>query len=121
MRRHNRAFAPLAPTGKQMMIKLSVMYPYRPDAQFNHAYYRDVHMPLLKARMGDHCKSYSVDEGVSGVAPGTPPVYIAMCHVYCDSVESLMAGIGPHAAELAADIVNFTNVTPVQQISEVRV
>jgi len=32
-----------------------------------------------------------------------------------------MAGIGPHAAELEADIVNFTNVTPVQQISEVLV
>lgn len=104
-----------------MMIKLSVMYPYRPDAHFDYAYYRDVHMALLKERMGDYCKSYSIDEGVSGVAPGTPPAFIAMCHVYCDSVEALMTGIGPHAAELAADVVNFTNVTPVQQISKVLV
>lgn len=103
------------------MIKLSVMYPYHPDARFDYAYYRDVHMRLLKDRMGDYCKSYSIDQGVSGGAPGTPPVYIAMCHVYCDSVEALMTGIGPHLDELAADIVNFSNVTPVQQISDVLV
>jgi uncharacterized protein (TIGR02118 family) len=102
-----------------MMIKLSVMYPYSEDAQFDHAYYRDVHMPMLKERMGDYCKYYSIDKGLDGVTPGTPPAYIAICHVVCDSVESLMAGIGAHAAELAADIANFTNVTPVQQISEV--
>lgn len=102
-----------------MMIKLSVMYPYSPDARFDHAYYRDVHMALLKQRMGDYCKSYTIDKGISGGAPGTPPAFVAMCHVYCDSVEALMAGIGPHAAELAADLVNFTNVTPVQQINEV--
>jgi uncharacterized protein (TIGR02118 family) len=102
-----------------MMIKLSVMYPYSPDAEFDHAYYRDVHMPLLKQRMGDYCKDYAIDQGMSGVAPGSVPAYIAMCHVYCDSVDALMAGIGPHAAELAADIPNFTNVMPVQQISVV--
>ena len=101
------------------MIKLSVMYPYSPEARFDHAYYRDVHMALLKARMGDYCKSYTIDKGLGGVTPGSDPVYIAMCHVYCESVEALMTGIGPHAAELAADIGNFTNVTPVQQVSEV--
>lgn len=101
------------------MIKLSVMYPAGPDAVFDHAYYRDVHMPLLKQRMGAACRRYSIDRGTGGVAPGSAPAFLAMCHVYCDSVEALMAGIGPHAAELAADLANFTNVTPVQQISEV--
>jgi len=101
------------------MIKLSVMYPYSEDAHFDHAYYRDVHMPLLKERMGDYCEYYSIDKGIGGALPGTAPTYIAMCHVYCESVDALMAGAGPHAAELAADIANFTNVVPVQQISEV--
>ena len=31
------------------MIKVSVMYPNKPGARFDHAYYRDKHMPLLKA------------------------------------------------------------------------
>ena len=33
------------------MIKVSVMYPNTPGARFNHAYYRDNHMPMVKARM----------------------------------------------------------------------
>jgi len=37
------------------MIKVSVMYPNTPGSRFDHAYYRDKHMPLLKARMGDAC------------------------------------------------------------------
>ena len=30
------------------MIKVSVMYPNTPGARFNHEYYRDKHMPLVK-------------------------------------------------------------------------
>jgi uncharacterized protein (TIGR02118 family) len=103
------------------MIKLSVMYPYSPDGHFDYEYYRDTHMPLIKERMGDYCKYYTVDQGLGGVTPGSSPAFVAMCHVYSDSIESLMAGIGPHAAELAADVANFTNLTPIQQISEVLV
>lgn len=101
------------------MIKLSVMYPYSPEARFDHAYYRERHMPMLKELMGEHCRYYTIDKGVSSVAPGSMPAFIAMCHVYSDSLESLMAGLAPHAAALAADIPNFTNVNPVRQVSEV--
>ena len=37
------------------MIKVSVMYPNTPGARFDHEYYRDQHLPLVKARMGDSC------------------------------------------------------------------
>ena len=38
------------------MIEVSVMYPYTEGARFNHAYYRDRHMPMVKAKLGksDH-------------------------------------------------------------------
>lgn len=55
------------------MIKVSVMYPYTEGARFDHDYYRDKHMPLLKARMGDACKSYTIDKGLAGGAPGAKP------------------------------------------------
>ena len=48
------------------MIKASVMYPNTPGARFNHEYYRDKHMPLVKARLGDACKYYTVDKGLAG-------------------------------------------------------
>src|SRR5881394_3175769 len=69
-----------APAGKcqtrdKAMIKVSVMYPNTPGARFNHEYYRDKHMPLVKARMGDACKSYTVDKGLAGGA-GAPATYV---------------------------------------------
>ena len=101
------------------MIKVSVMYPNKPGARFNHDYYRDTHMPLVKQRMGDKCKYYTVDKGVGGGEPGSPPTYVGMCHIFCDSVEAFQAGFGPHAKEILGDIANYTDLKPVMQISEV--
>jgi uncharacterized protein (TIGR02118 family) len=104
---------------KAAMIKLSVMYPFTDGAQFDHDYYRDVHLPMLKERMGDALLYYTIEKGLGGVEPGTPPAYIALCHLYCESVQALMAGVGPHAEEFGADVANFTNIVSVQQVSEV--
>ena len=101
------------------MIKVSVMYPNTPGARFNHDYYRDKHMPLLKARMGASCLSYTIDKGLGGAAPGAPATYVAMCHFFCDSVDSFQAGFGPHAQEIMGDIPNYTDLAPVVQVSEV--
>lgn len=101
------------------MIKVSVMYPNTPGARFDHAYYRDKHMPLVKARLGDACKYYTVDKGLAGGAPGAPATYVGMCHIFCDLVEAFQAGFGPHAKEIMADIPNYTDQSPVIQISEV--
>jgi len=101
------------------MIKVSVMYPNNPGARFDHGYYRDQHMPLVQKLMGSACRFYTVDKGLAGGGPGDPPAYIGMCHIYCDSVESFQAGFGPHAQQIMADIPNYTDLTPVVQISEV--
>jgi uncharacterized protein (TIGR02118 family) len=101
------------------MIKVSVMYPNTPGARFDHDYYRDTHMPLVAAKMGDACKSYTIDKGLAGGAPGAPATYVGMCHIFCDSVQSFQAVFGLHAAEIMADIPNYTDIAPVMQISEV--
>lgn len=101
------------------MIKVSVMYPNSPAARFDHDYYRDRHLPLVKQRMGDHLHHYTIDKGLAGGAPGEAPTYVGMCHLYCESVEAFQAGFGPHAPEILADIPNYTDQSPVLQISEV--
>jgi len=101
------------------MIRVSVLYANGPGVRFDHDYYRDRHMPLLKSRMGDACKHYTVDRGLAGGAPGSAAPFVAACHIHCDSLASFQAGFGPHAAEILADIPNYTDVTPVVQISEV--
>jgi uncharacterized protein (TIGR02118 family) len=101
------------------MIKVSVLYPNKPGSRFDHDYYRDRHMPLVKRLMGDACRSYTVDKGLAGGAPGAPAPYVGMCHIYCESLEAFQGGFGPHAKEIMADVPNYTDLAPVLQISEV--
>ena len=103
------------------MIKVSVMYPNGPDAHFDEAYYRDKHMPMVKQLMGDHCKSWAFDRALSGGQDASNAPYIAMGHLFCESVEAFQAGFGPHTKEIMADIPNYTNQKPVIQMSEVLV
>ena len=101
------------------MIKVSVMYPYAEGARFDHTYYRDQHMPMVKAMLGGACAYYTVEKGLAGGAPGTPPAYVAMCALICDSVEAFQAAMKQHGAEILGDIANYTDIAPVLQISEV--
>src|SRR4051812_5946205 len=73
---------------RPLMIKVSVMYPNTAGARFDHAYYRDKHMPLVKTRMGDSCLYYTIDKGFAGGEPGTSAPYVGMCHIFCDSVNA---------------------------------
>lgn len=103
------------------MIKVSVLYSFQEGARFDHDYYRDKHMPLVQSLMGEYCKKYTVDKGIGGGIPGSEPLFEAACHIYCESVEAFQAGISPHSAVIQADIINYTDLTPDIQISEVRV
>jgi uncharacterized protein (TIGR02118 family) len=101
------------------MIEVSVMYANKPGARFDHDYYRDKHMPLVNARMGEHCRYYTIDKGIAGIQPGTAAPYVGMCHISRDSVETFQAGFGPHTQEIMADIANYTDLSPIVQLSEV--
>ena len=101
------------------MIKVSVMYPNTAGTKFNHDYYRDTHMPMVKARMGDKLKRYTIDKGMAGGTPGSAPIYIGIGHLYCESVEAFQTGFGPHTKEIMGDIPNYTDISPVIMISEV--
>jgi uncharacterized protein (TIGR02118 family) len=101
------------------MIKVSVMYPYAAGARFDHAYYRERHMPMVKQRLGAACLYYTVDKGIAGGAPGTAPVYVAKCDFFCTSVEAFQAACGLHVQEIKGDVANYTDIQPVLQISEV--
>lgn len=103
------------------LIKASVMYPHQPGARFDHDYYRDKHLPMVKDKMGAACLFYTVDRGLAGGAPGEPPTYVAMCHIYADSVEAFQAAFGPNVAAIMADVPNYTDLKAVLQISQVEV
>jgi uncharacterized protein (TIGR02118 family) len=101
------------------MIKVSVFYPANDGEKFDQDYYRDAHMPLVAAELGSACLRYSVDRGLAGGAPGEPAAFVAMCHVFSESIESFEAGMARGGRAILADIANFTAIVPVIQISEV--
>lgn len=101
------------------MIKVTAMYPHTEGARFDHAYYVDRHMPMVKERFGSACKYYTIDKGIAGMAPGSPPSYGIMCHFFFDSVGAFQSAFEPHAQEILGDIPNYTDIAPVIQISEV--
>ena len=102
------------------MIKVSVLYPGGETTKFDMDYYCKSHMPMVQQKLGAACKSMAVEQGLAGGAPGAPPTYAAMGHLYFNSVAAFQTAFGPHAAEIMADIKNYTNVQPVIQISEVK-
>jgi uncharacterized protein (TIGR02118 family) len=59
-----------------------------------------------------------VELGLAGGSPGAPPLYLAMGHLFFESMESFVASFPPHMAVLTADIPNYTDTTPVLQFSE---
>jgi len=100
------------------MIKVSVLYPQQTGKKFNMDYYLKTHMPLVRKTFGSLLKGASVERGVSGGAPGTPPVYSVMTHLSFDSMDATTKAMG-QVAPLMADIPNFTDIQPAVQIGEV--
>jgi len=103
------------------MIKIVIMYPNKEGTRFDMSYYIEKHMPrsieLLSAHPG--FRAVTVEGGVGGAVPGTPPEYVAMCQYTFSSTEEFLDAFLPHAEELQGDIPNYTNVQPVIQINEV--
>jgi uncharacterized protein (TIGR02118 family) len=101
------------------MFKVSVMYPNEEEAEFDYEYYKSTHMKLVE----EHLKPFGViktevDKGVSG-GGDEPAPYICIGHLYFETRDGYDKGIAEKGAILRGDIPNFTNVTPIRQISEV--
>jgi len=102
------------------MIKVSVFYPYGAGKRFDMTYYCDKHIPMVREKLGEACKSVAVEEGLAGEEPGAPPAFVAMCHLCFESVEAFQRAFEAHAEAIMADIPNYTDIQPTLQISEVR-
>jgi uncharacterized protein (TIGR02118 family) len=102
------------------MIRISVLYAQKPGARFDHAYYKNVHCPLVEERLKDYgVLRVETDRGLRGQAEGSPAPFVAIGHVIVDSLERYQAGLAVHGAEIAADVARYTDLEPVFQISEI--
>ncbi len=103
------------------MIKVSVLYPAGENTKFDMDYYCKSHIPMVQEKLGAACKRVAVEQGLAGGGEGVPPTYVAMGHLYFDSVAEFQAAFSPHGAAIMGDVPNYTNIQPVLQISEVKI
>ena len=100
------------------MIVVSVSYPNDPATKFDHAYYMQTHIPLVKARWSSMgLQSVQVLRGL-GTADGGPPPVRLTAFLAWESGEVLAKAIAAHGKEIFADIPNFTDSKPAMQINE---
>ena len=101
------------------MPTVTVTYPSREGATFDFDYYQAKHLPLVAARWSDAGLTGAQALRGVGAADGGPPPFLAIALISFDTAESMRAAMtGPHIAEIAGDIPNFTNVQPLIQINE---
>jgi uncharacterized protein (TIGR02118 family) len=101
------------------MFKVSVMYPNQEGARFDIDYYRTQHMELVRKHMRPFgLVRTEVLKGISGTG-GQPAPFICIGNLYFETVDGYERGIAAAAGALRSDIPNFTDVTPVRQVSEI--
>lgn len=103
------------------MVKISIQYPNTPGARFDFDYYVGTHMPMAIELLSAHpgYQRISVEKGLGGAQPDSPPAYIAVCDIFFDSIEDFLAAFMPNAPVLQGDMPNYTDVEPVIQFNEV--
>ncbi len=97
-----------------------MFYPNSAGSKFDMAYYLDKHIPMVRQKLAASLRGASVEQGLGGSRPGSPPAYVAMGHLLFDSVEAFQESFGPHAQAIMGDIPNYTNTQPTIQVSEVK-
>ena len=72
---------------------------------------------LLSAHPG--FRGVTVERGVGGTEPCTPPKYVAACFYTFDSIDSFIDAFMPHAEELQGDIPHYTDIPSEMQYNEI--
>jgi uncharacterized protein (TIGR02118 family) len=103
------------------MVKVSILYPNVTNSRFDFGYYTSTHMPRSIALLSVHpgFRGVTVERGVGGTEPNSPPKYIAACFYIFDSVDSFIAAFMPHANELQGDMRHYTDISPETQFNEI--
>ena len=69
------------------MIRVSVLYPNEAEKKFDHDYYANQHLPLVKELLGETLLRAEVDRGVGSAEPGAPAPFVAVGHLTFDSLD----------------------------------
>jgi uncharacterized protein (TIGR02118 family) len=97
------------------MIRASVLYPNEPGKKFDFDYYINRHMVMVRQKLAPfgliRCE---VDKATDVTSP-----FLAVGHLYFNSLEDFQSGFFAHVDEFTMDMPNYTDIPPQMQISEI--
>lgn len=100
------------------MIRVAIMYPNKPGNEFNSNYYRSFHLDLVKEKYTPFgLQRIELDEAKVLEGPQKAP-YFAIGYLIFESTKEFLTAIKEAGEEIMADVENFTNTSPVVQISQ---
>lgn len=100
------------------MVKLTVMYPYHPGYHFDMDYYINHHIAIHK--QDPLVLGILIEQGENAFRQGPDPSMVCVAHFFYESIGKLNESRTPEKGKRqAADLPNFTDITPLDQISEV--
>ncbi len=102
------------------MIVVTVMYPESEGATIDMDYYLTSHLKMVGEKWGGMgLKGARVLNGIAGGTPGSTAPYRVMAVIDFESAEAFQAAVSANGDEIFGDVPNFTNITPVVQISDI--
>lgn len=100
------------------MIRLAVMYPNIAEGNFDFTYYQESHMSLVQRTYQPlGLVSAEVDIALEFSGKNAAP-YLAIAYLTFPDKDTLFAAIKNAGHIINADIKNYTNITPLIQISK---
>ncbi|MDD5295978.1 MAG: hypothetical protein PHU46_03620 [Rhodocyclaceae bacterium] len=107
------------------MIRVSLVYPLAPGKHLDLAGFCNRHLPRLRQRLGDACRSMVLERGLAGLCadwqdenlPDTP---VTIVHLQFDSEDSARLALAPHLDEILAGLPECTNIHPMLRMVEMQ-
>ncbi len=100
------------------MVHVTVLFAATEGATFDHDYFRNAHLPMVRERMAPQLRRLESDQAMAGSHSGEEPAWMAGDHLYFESMADFEAAFGPNLDAVLGDLPNFTNVRPQVVISE---
>lgn len=100
------------------MLRVSALYPNHDGSRFDGDYYVRLHRPFAQRLLGPHgLIDIRVTLGTAALDGGPPPFW-SISEMLFESRAAFDAALDAGGAALFADAVNYTDVTPLLQISD---
>lgn len=100
------------------MLCITAVYPNEPGSRFDADYYLTSHAIRAEALLAPHgLQTIRTTIGVAAL-DGSPPPYWAVSEMHFTSRSAFDSAIAASGEALFADIPNYTDTTPILQVSE---